>query len=85
MTHRKLKHLSKTLFNKRISTSKIVIDKNNCLVANKDLCKNAAKGRCNYGVDTVITKNQATQKFYIHFFIDNSNVYISLYTLSCPN
>ena len=43
------------------------------------------KGRCNYGVDTVITKNQATQKFYIHFFIDNSNVYISLYTLSCPN
>ena len=43
------------------------------------------KGRCNYGVDTVITKNQATQKFYIHFFIDNSNAKISLYTLSCSN
>ena len=33
--------------------------------------------------NTVITKNPATQKFYIHFFIDNSNA-ISLYTLSCP-
>ena len=32
-----------------------------------------------------ITKNPATQKFYIHFFIDNSNANISLYTLSCPD
>ena len=35
--------------------------------------------------NTVITKNPATQKFYIHFFIDNSNANISLYTLSCPD
>ena len=32
-----------------------------------------------------ITKNPATQKFYIHFFIDNSNANISLYALTCPN
>jgi hypothetical protein len=32
-----------------------------------------------------ITKNPATQKFYIHFFIDNSNANISLYALSFPN
>ena len=32
-----------------------------------------------------ITKNPAIQKFYIHFFIDNSNANISLYTLSCPD
>ena len=35
--------------------------------------------------NTVITKNQATQKFYINFFIDNSNANISLYTLSFPD
>ena len=35
--------------------------------------------------NTVKTKNPATQKFYIHFFIDNSNANISLYTLSCPD
>ena len=28
-------------------------------------------------------ENQAVQKFYIHFFIDNSNADISLLTLSC--
>ena len=32
-----------------------------------------------------ISKNPAHQKFYIHFFIDNSNANISLYALSCPN
>ena len=31
--------------------------------------------------NTVITKNPANQKFYIHFFIDNYNANISLYTL----
>ena len=31
-----------------------------------------------------ITKNPAIQKFFIHFFIDNSNANISLHTLSCP-
>ena len=36
-------------------------------------------------LNTVITENQAVQKFYIHFFIDNSNVNFILYTLSCPN
>ena len=35
--------------------------------------------------NTVITKNPAHQKFFIHFFIDNSNANISLYALSCPN
>ena len=30
-------------------------------------------------------ENPAHQKFYIHFFIDNSNANISLYALSCPN
>ena len=35
--------------------------------------------------NTVITKNPAHQKFYIHFFIDNSNANISFYTLSCPD
>ena len=30
-------------------------------------------------------ENPAIQKFYIHFFIDNSNANISLYTLSCPD
>ena len=34
--------------------------------------------------NTVITENPATQKFYIHFFMDNSNVNFILYTLSCP-
>ena len=29
-------------------------------------------------------KNPATQKVYIHFFIDNSNVNCILYNLSCP-
>ena len=29
-------------------------------------------------------ENPAHQKFYIHFFIDNSNVNFILYTLSCP-
>ena len=31
-----------------------------------------------------ITENPETQFFFIHFFIDNSNANISLYTLSCP-
>ena len=35
--------------------------------------------------NTVITENPAIQKIYIHFFIDNSNANISLYTLSCPD
>ena len=35
--------------------------------------------------NTVITQNPATQKFYIQFFIDNSNANISLYTLSSPD
>jgi hypothetical protein len=35
--------------------------------------------------NTVITKDPAIQKFYIHFFIDNSNANISLLTLSCPD
>ena len=35
-------------------------------------------------LNTVITENQAVQKFYIHFFIDNSNVNFILYNLSCP-
>ena len=35
--------------------------------------------------NTVITENPAIQKFYIHFFIDNSNANISLFTLSCPD
>ena len=29
-------------------------------------------------------ENPATQKFYIHFFMDNSNVNFILYNLSCP-
>ena len=29
-------------------------------------------------------ENPAHQKFFIHFFIDNSNANISLNTLSCP-
>ena len=29
-------------------------------------------------------ENPAHQKFYIHFFIDNSNVNFILYNLSCP-
>ena len=32
-----------------------------------------------------ISKNPVHQKFYTHFFIDNSNANISLYALSCPN
>ena len=32
-----------------------------------------------------MTKNPAIQKFYVHFFIDNSNANINLYALSCPN
>ena len=40
----------------------------------------AVKAKSNYrGYD----QNPATQKFYIHFFIDNFNVNISLHTLSC--
>ena len=35
--------------------------------------------------NTVITENPAIQKLYIHFFIDNSNADISLFTLSCPD
>jgi hypothetical protein len=31
-----------------------------------------------------ITENPATQFLFIHFFIDNSNANISMYTLSCP-
>ena len=34
--------------------------------------------------NTGITENPAIQIFFIHFFIDNSNANISLYTLSCP-
>ena len=34
-------------------------------------------------LNMVITKNPAHQKIFIHFFIDNSNANISLYTLSC--
>ena len=34
--------------------------------------------------NTVITENPAIQKFYIHFFINNSNANITLFTLSCP-
>ena len=40
--------------------------------------------RRRYFLTAGITKNPATQKFYIHFFIDNSNANISLYALSCP-
>ena len=36
-------------------------------------------------INTVITENQATQKFYIQFCIDISNANISLYTLSSPD
>ena len=32
-----------------------------------------------------ISKNPANQKFFIHFFIDNSNANIRLYALSCLN
>ena len=39
------------------------------------------KAKSNYrGYD----QNPATQKFYIHFFIDNFNANISLHILSCP-
>ena len=31
-----------------------------------------------------ITENPAAQILFIHFFIDNSNANVSLYTLSCP-
>ena len=41
-----------------------------------------AKAKSNYRGSA---ENQAVQKFYIHFFIDNSNADISLYALSCPN
>ena len=34
--------------------------------------------------NTVITKNLAHQKFYIHFFTDNSIVNFILYTLRYP-
>ena len=30
-------------------------------------------------------ENPAHQKFYIHFFIDNSNANLSLFALSCPD
>ena len=42
---------------------------------------NEAKAKSNYRGSA---ENQAVQKFYIHFFIDNSNVNFILYTLSCP-
>jgi hypothetical protein len=32
----------------------------------------------------ILTENPAIQFFFIHFFVDNSNANISLYTLSCP-
>ena len=32
-----------------------------------------------------ITENPAIQISFIHFFIDNYNANISLYTLSCPD
>ena len=39
------------------------------------------KAKSNYrGSD----QNPAHQKFYIHFFIDNFNINISLHSLSCP-
>ena len=47
--------------------------------------KNLTKGRCNYGVDLWYNQKSSHPKFYIHFFIDNSNANISLYALSCPN
>ena len=43
------------------------------------------KGRCNYGVDLWYNQKSSHPKFYIRFFIDNSNANISLYALSCPN
>ena len=43
------------------------------------------KGRCNYGVDLWYNQKSSHPKFFIHFFIDNSNANISLYALSCPN
>ena len=43
--------------------------------------KRFAKAKSNYRGSA---KNPATQKFYIHFFIDNSNVNFILYNLSCP-
>ena len=45
----------------------------------------APKGRCNYGIDLWYNQKSSHPKFYIHFFIDNSNANISLYTLSCQN
>ena len=36
-------------------------------------------------LSTIITKNPANQKIFIHFFIDNSNANISFYTLGCPD
>ena len=44
----------------------------------------ATKGRCNYGVDLWYNQKSSHPKFFIHFFIDNSNANISLYALSCP-
>ena len=43
------------------------------------------KGRCNYGVDLWYNQKSSHPKFFIYFFIDNSNSNISLYALSCPN
>ena len=42
------------------------------------------KGRCNYGVDLWYNQKSSHPKFFIHFFIDNSNANISLYALNCP-
>ena len=41
----------------------------------------APKAKSNY---RGYIENPAHQKFYIHFFIDDSNANISLHTLSCP-
>ena len=41
--------------------------------------------QCRHFSTAGIAKNQAIQKFFIHFFIDNSNANISMYALSCPN
>ena len=43
--------------------------------------KSLTKAKSNY---RGYIENPAHQKFFIHFFIDNSNANISLHTLSCP-
>ena len=43
------------------------------------------KGGSNYGINLWYNQKSSHPKFFIHFFIDNSNANISLYALSCPN